>query len=187
MTLLCGVCPVSLTEKHDPLAWPTCSPHELQGWERTPPPSDAGKELMRPALSRRAEAAAGAKAPSPATAVIAACRAGASHRRSFCSPAGKEGREDERGRRGGVAAASQRRCAFQTAAPLHLHRPAAAAATAGVGAAHPASRGAPPQTAAGAGSGPGSLVGHGRELVSDAAQPVQHSVQRFLTQLHGDG
>lgn len=32
----------------------------------------------------------------------------------------------------------------------------------------------------------GSFVGHGGKLVSDAAQPVQHSVQRFLTQLHGD-
>lgn len=34
--------------------------------------------------------------------------------------------------------------------------------------------------------GSGSLVGHGRKLVSDAAQPIQHGVQRLLTQLHGD-
>lgn len=32
----------------------------------------------------------------------------------------------------------------------------------------------------------GSFVGHGRKLVSNAAQPVEHGVQRLFTQLHGD-
>lgn len=48
--------------------------------------------------------------------------------------------------------------------------------------------GAEQQTGRGSGahSWLGSFVGHGRKLVPDAAQPIQHSVQSFLTQLHSD-
>lgn len=38
----------------------------------------------------------------------------------------------------------------------------------------------------GADSWLGLFVGHRGKLVADAAQAVEHSVQRLLTQLHGD-
>lgn len=83
-----------------------------------------------------------------------------------------------------MAAASRCGCASRTAAPLHPHRPVAAPAAAG--AAHQCVQGLRCRQRLGRQLA-GSFAGHGRKLVSDAAQPVQHSVQRFLTQLHGDG
>lgn len=45
----------------------------------------------------------------------------------------------------------------------------------------------PPPPSTGPASALGSLVGHSRKLVSDAAQSIQHGVQRLLTQFHSDG